>query len=108
MAKWGGTNLIHATHATNAIPHVTHAINAISHATNAISDARMRYKRIRYDCLTILKQSGNFSGGTKVRPDVFLHDICERIFFVSTVISFSHKKEMRSRTHLQQTCFFQE
>jgi hypothetical protein len=89
------SHLLHATHATNAILHATHAINEISHA-------RMRYKLIRYNCLTVLKQSGNFSGGTKVRPDVFLRDICKRIFFVSTVFSFLHKKEMRSRTYYLQ------
>ncbi len=37
--------------------------------------------------------------------DVFLHDICERFFYL-TVFSFSHKKEMRSGTHLPQPDVF--
>ncbi len=96
MAKRGGTktdaisHLSHATHATNAI---SHAINAISHATNAISHARMRYKLVRYNCLTVLKQSvGFFSVGLKVRPELFIHDICERIFCKHCFLVFAQKR----------------
>ena len=46
------------TSSVDIISHATHAINAISHV-------HMRYKLIRYDCMTVLKQSGNFSGRTE-------------------------------------------
>jgi hypothetical protein len=42
---------------------------------------------------------GIYPAGLKVKPDVFLHDICERIF-CQPVFFFVFAQKMRSRTHL--------
>ncbi len=55
--------------------------------------------------LTVWKQSVNFSGGAENKADVFLHNICKRIFCQHWFL-FLHRKEMRSRTHLQQPDVF--
>ncbi len=39
--------------------------------------------------------SGNFSVGLKIRPDVFLHDICKRIFVKSFFIFSPKRNEKR-------------
>jgi hypothetical protein len=100
---WRVSSLYLRTTLSHAESHFLHATHAISHLSHACAHVMETLRR--YNCLTAQKQSGNFSGGTENLADVFLHDICKRFFFL-TVFSFSHKKEMRSGTHLQQPDVF--
>jgi hypothetical protein len=44
---------------------------------------------IRYDCLNVCKQHESFPGGTE---NVFLHDICKRIFCKNYFRCFARKR----------------
>ena len=86
-----------------AMPYYCMMSFVISHLWHACAQVIKTLNR--YDCLSVWKQSGNFSGKTENLADVLLHDICERIF-PSLFFLFSHKREMRNGTHLRQPDVF--
>ncbi len=78
-------HLSHLSHATNATPHTLHATNAMSHLLHAMyaTNARNTRKIVIVRLFNFLKTLFNIKeAGLKILPEVFLHNNCERIYFI--------------------------
>jgi hypothetical protein len=65
----------------------------------------MQKRNLMSTTVQVLENTPEKRSRTESLPEVFLHNNCEQIYFI-LLLCLSHKKEMRSGTHLTQQNVF--
>jgi hypothetical protein len=60
----------------------------------------MQKRKLMPTTVQVLENTPEKRSGTESLPEVLLHDNCEQIYYFILLFCLSHKKEMRSGTHL--------